>query len=227
MIAGLAGMTAGIALDSECSAETGGPLTAKQALQRLVDGNKRFVQGKTKHAHRGADWRRQLVAGQAPFACLLGCSDSRVPIELVFDQGFGDIFVVRIAGNIASKSAIGSVEYAVAHLHTPLVVVLGHEECGAITATLKWHEHPTKEPAGLETLLSMVEPDLPKVLPGATEKERISAAVEANVRAAMNQLSSLVEAKQALVDKRVALVGGIYDIETGKVNLLQPSIGLS
>ena len=220
-------MTAGIALDSDCSAETSGPLTAQQALQRLLDGNKRFVQGKTKHAHRSADWRRQLVGGQAPFACLLGCSDSRVPIELVFDQGFGDIFVVRIAGNIASRSAIGSIEYAVAHLHTPLVVVLGHEECGAITATLNWHEHPTKEPAGLETLLAMVEPDLPKILPGATEKERISAAVEANVRATMNQLSSLVEAKQILADKRVALVGGIYDIETGKVNLLQPSFGLS
>ena len=195
------------------------PHSRQQALQRLVDGNKRFVQGTTRHAHSGADWRRHLVSGQAPFACLLGCSDSRVLIELVFDQGFGDIFVVRIAGNIASRSAIGSIEYAVAHLRTLLVVVLGHEECGAVTAALNWREHPTPEPAGLETFLEMVLPGLPKTLAGNTEEERVSAAVEANVRASMQQLSSLPESKKALDEKRVALVGGVYDIATGKVNL--------
>src|SRR3954453_23027803 len=129
-------------------------ITATEALTRLRDGNRRFVEA-TAIGNQGH--RASLAAGQEPFAIVLGCSDSRVPVELVFDLGFGDLFVVRVAGNVVANDIIGSLAYAVGHVHTPLVIILGHEGCGAVTAAL---EGPSRlgEPQRLEELLRLIDP---------------------------------------------------------------------
>jgi carbonic anhydrase len=196
------------------------PKTAAEALGRLKDGNERFAIGKTRHAHQGADWRKHLVNTQKPFATILGCSDSRVPIELVFDQGFGDLFVVRVAGNVIAPDVVGSLAYAVEHLATSLIVVMGHEGCGAVTAAVQALIGPTKEPPGIKALLNLIEPGLPTKLPGKTADQKISAAVEANVRWSIKQLAALPEAKKRLADKRVTLRGAVYELTTGRVRFL-------
>ena len=112
------------------------PKDGQEALQRLIEGNDRFAKGTSSHPHESSEWRSRLREEQLPFATIIGCSDSRVPIELLFDQGFGDLFIIRVAGNVVSTDEKGSIAYAVAHLHTPLILVLGHEGCGAVTAAL-------------------------------------------------------------------------------------------
>ena len=119
------------------------PEDAYEALARLKDGNQRFIDEKPHHWHENASWRNHLIKTQKPFATILGCSDSRAPPELIFDAGFGDLFTIRLAGNIIEEDVIGSLQYALAHLHTPLVVVLGHEGCGAVAATLEECITPT------------------------------------------------------------------------------------
>jgi carbonic anhydrase len=195
-------------------------LDAAEALRRLKDGNQRFANGKTRHAHESANWRKQLVGGQRPFATILGCSDSRAPIELVFDQGFGDLFVVRVAGNVIAPDVIGSLGYAVAHLATPLVVVMGHQGCGAVTAAVEALKAPTNELPGIKALLELIEPGLPKTLPGDTPEQQINAAVEANVRWSIKQLARLPQAERVLAAKQVSLVGAVYELATGRVRFL-------
>jgi len=197
------------------------PKDADEALVRLKEGNKRFAEGKTRHAHEGADWRKQLVAGQKPFATILGCSDSRVPIELVFDQGFGDLFVVRVAGNVIAPDVVGSLAYALAHLQTPLVVVMGHEQCGAVTAALQAMAGPTLEPGGIKSLVELIVPGIPKNLAGSSPEQRVNAAVEANVRWSLKQLRQLPGAKTLLEKKQVALHGAVYELSSGRVRLLK------
>jgi carbonic anhydrase len=196
------------------------PKDAAEALARLKEGNQRFADGNTRHAHESADWRKHLVSDQKPFATILGCSDSRVPIELVFDQGFGDLFVVRVAGNVIAPDVIGSLAYAVAHLATPLVVIVGHQGCGAVTAAVEAIKGPTNERPGIKSLVELIEPGLPKSLPGNTSEERINAAVEANVRWSIKQLAILPEAKKAIAAKRVSLLGAVYELTTGRVRFL-------
>ncbi|HVP42414.1 MAG TPA: carbonic anhydrase [Terriglobales bacterium] len=196
------------------------PRDADEALMRLKAGNRRFVDDKPKHAHERASWRGLLVGGQQPFATILGCSDSRVPPELVFDAGFGDLFTIRLAGNIIAEDVIGSLQYAVAHLHTPLVVVLGHEGCGAVTATLEEMLHRNTEPQHIESLIKVIKPGLAKLDLKLEPTALLHAAVEANVRWSMQQLAALPEAQRALQEKRVALVGAVYELTTGKVRFL-------
>jgi carbonic anhydrase len=196
------------------------PRSAQEGLDRLKAGNLRFVEGKTRHAHQSANWRAILRGGQNPFATILGCADSRVPVELVFDQGFGDLFVIRVAGNVISPGVVGSMEYAVAHLRTELLVVLGHERCGAVTAALEAAEQRLKEPPGVQGLLKLIEPGLPKAPPKATAEERLRLAVEANVRWSVKQVAAVPEARKALDDKKVLLVGAVYELTTGKVKFL-------
>ncbi len=197
--------------------------SAQEALERLRAGNRRFVSGAggddalTSHARR-----REVATGQAPFAIILGCSDSRVPAEMVFDQGLGDLFVIRVAGNIAAPSQIGSVEYAAAHYDTPLVVVLGHSQCGAILAALEELQQPeeTLSP-NLRSIVDRVRPSVEGLL--ATELRHdtqalIQQAVRANVRASVNQLrhgSRLLE--QLIQDDRLDVIGAEYSLETGIV----------
>lgn len=192
-----------------------------EALSRLKEGNRRFVSGQVRHAHEAASWREHLRESQQPFATILACSDSRVPPELVFDQGFGDIFVIRVAGNVVATEVLGSLQYALYHLKTPLVVIMGHEACGAVTAAVDAVDHrgPT-EPRFIATLLDAIEPGLkglPVHLKGA---ERVHAAVEANVRWSMRQLAEIPEGKRLLDEKLAMLVGCVYDITTGTVNFL-------
>jgi carbonic anhydrase len=196
------------------------PESAQQALQRLREGNQRFVEGRIRHADQSRTWRHALVADQHPFAIVLGCSDSRVPIELLFDQGFGDLFVIRVAGNVISPDVIGSIGYAVAHLHTRLLMVLGHEGCGAVTAALQSQVGASAESANIEALLRLVSPglrDLPPQLDGAA---RLSAAVEANVRWSMQQVLDTPEAQARQAEGVLKLVGAVYELTTGRVRFL-------
>jgi carbonic anhydrase len=196
------------------------PKDVTEAIDRLKEGNQRFVDGQTRHAHQSADWRKHLVGGQQPFATILGCSDSRAPIELVFDQGFGDLFVVRVAGNVIALDVVGSIEYAVAHLGTPLVVVVGHQGCGAVTAAVEALTKPTDELPAIKALVELIEPGLPKTLPGDSQEQQIEAAVEANVRWSIKQLARVPEVEKMLAAGRLTVLGAVYELSSGRVRFL-------
>jgi len=196
------------------------PKDGVAALERLKAGNSRFAEGKTRHAHEGADWRKQLVGGQKPFATVLGCSDSRVPIELVFDQGFGDLFVVRVAGNVVADDVVGSIAYAALHLRTPLFVVLGHAGCGAVSAAVDTKLKKAKEPERIETLLKLIEPGLRDLDLKLAYPKLVDAAVEANVRWSLRQLTDMPAARQAVQRRECVFAGAVYDLQTGKVRFL-------
>jgi len=196
------------------------PRNAAEGLLRLKTGNRRFMDDQPIHTHENASWRHQLVQEQKPFATILGCSDSRVPPEMIFDVGFGDIFTIRLAGNIIAEDVIGTLQYGVAHLHTPLVVVMGHENCGAVTATVEEMLGKTKELKHIEALLALIRPGLSQLDLKLDHKALLQAAVEANVRWSMQQLIALPEAKRALREKRVTLVGAVYELNTGQVRFL-------
>lgn len=196
------------------------PTNAAQALDWLKEGNLRFSSSRPRHAHEAASWRKHLKAGQQPFATILACSDSRVPPELVFDQGFGELFVIRVAGNIVSTDVLGSLQYAIRHLHTPLVVVVGHECCGAVTAAVDALEGRHKEPRFIAALVAAIEPGLKGLSKDLTGADRVHAAVEANVRWSMRQLAAVAEGKLALKSKKTVLIGAVYEIATGVVRFL-------
>src|SRR5262249_27297167 len=176
--------------------------------------------GKTRTAREGAAWGTRLVEGQKPFAPILGCSDSRAPVELVFDQGFGDLFVVRVAGNVIAEDIIGSIAYAGLHLRTPLFVVMGHAGCGAVAAAVDARLKKAKEPESIEAFLKLIEPGLKDLDPKLAYPELLAAAVEANVRWSLRQLTAIPAARQAVERHQVTLVGAVYDLQTGKVRFL-------
>jgi carbonic anhydrase len=156
---------------------------ARTALAKLRAGNRRFAEGKTLHAHQSNEWRRHLISDQKPIATLLGCSDSRVPPELVFDQGLGDLFVIRVAGNVVAPDVVGSLAYALEHLKTPVVVVLGHRNCGAVTAAVDALSDPNfRDIEPIRGLARLIEPGLRDVNMRLPMEKRVAAAVEANVR---------------------------------------------
>ena len=201
-------------------------ITAAEALARLREGNHRFVTDQAmatlllNHARRSA-----LVAGQEPFAIILGCSDSRVPAELVFDQGLGDLFVIRVAGNIVAPSQVGSVEFAAARFGTRLVVVMGHSQCGAIVATVdELMGRATHESHNLRSIVDLVRPSVEPLLAGSCNHEHadlIADAVRANVRASVAHLrhgSPLLE--QLIQTDGLVVVGAEYSLETGIVEFL-------
>jgi carbonic anhydrase len=196
-------------------------ISAREALQRLQEGNRRFVAGV-----RGTDpltaRRVELAAGQQePFAIILGCSDSRVPAEIVFDQGLGDLFVIRIAGNIVAASQIGSVEFAAAQYHTPLVVVLGHSQCGAILATLEQLTRPTgTQSRNLHAIVDRVRPSVEPLLATDLKHDRaalVQQAVRANVRSSANQLRHGSDLIEQMETEGLLIVGAEYSLETGVV----------
>ncbi len=193
---------------------------AKAALERLIEGNQRFVDGKPLHQHTSSEWRKMTAKEQKPFAAILGCSDSRVPPEVIFDQGLGDLFVVRVAGNIVDTDVSGSLEYAGFHLGTQLFVVLGHEHCGAVTAVLETSEE-TEEPPGLQMLLKRIRPALKNIDPKLPKEKRIADAVEANVRWSMAQLAKVPRHKKVLEEGRIFLVGAVYELDSGRVRVLE------
>jgi carbonic anhydrase len=207
------------AITRGAAADEAVPRNAQEALDRLKAGNERFRTGRMVRHHQGRAWRHALTSEQHPFASVLGCSDSRVPVELVLDQGFGDLFIVRVAGNVVASDILGSLAYALAHVHTPLVVVLGHEGCGAVTAAL---QGPARhgEPQRLEELLHLIEPGLRGLDPGLQGPARLSAAVAANVRWSLRQFAELPAGRRLSADHAILLVGGIYDLESGRVRFL-------
>jgi carbonic anhydrase len=194
--------------------------SADAALARLQAGNERFLSGKMRHPHETGTWRAGLEAAQHPFATVIGCSDSRVPLELLFDQGFGDLFVIRVAGNLVARDEAGSIEYAVVHLHTPLVAVIGHEGCGAVTAALGTHEEIMSEPAELSDLLAAIHVGMPEIPMTLPQSERVARGVEANVRHAMMHLRRIPSLRAAIASGETRVVGGIYNLHDGRVRWL-------
>jgi carbonic anhydrase len=208
-------------------------LTALEALQRLQDGNRRFVSGTPNVDGLSSLTRRaELVGGQQPSAIILGCSDSRVPAEIVFDQGLGDLFVIRVAGNIVAPSQIGSVEFAADRFGTRLVVVLGHSQCGAVLATLEELRRVNGTPSrNMRSIVDRIRPSVQALL--ATELRQdpdalVREAVRANVRVAANQLrhgSQLIEG--LIADDGLMVVGAEYSLETGEVHFFEGLTGAS
>ena len=197
---------------------------ANEALERLREGNRRFVSNvRSDESRYDQSRRRALANGQQPFAIVLGCSDARVPAELVFDQGLGDLFVIRVAGNIVAPSQIGSIEFAATRFGTRLVVVLGHSKCGAILATLDELRQPAeKQSPNLSSIVSRVRPSVESLL--ATDLRHdtdalVQEAVRANVRASVRQLRHGPEILEQLIEREeLRVVGAEYSLETGQVD---------
>lgn len=197
-------------------------INADSVLAELKTGNGRHVAHRYQHPHETVDRMRQLVSGQHPHAEILSCSDSRVPPEIVFDQGLGDLFTVRVAGNVATDTELGSLEYGAEHLHIPLIVVLGHESCGAVTAAVQGGP-----PEGhIATLVNLIKP--------AVEKSRsmsgdpVANAVRANVELVVKQLRTSTPILSELVAHgKLRIVGAVYSIETGAVTWLPEATSIS
>jgi len=199
-------------------------ISARDSLALLRDGNSRFVadiRSRDTLAHRAR--RIELAAGQAPFAAILGCSDSRVPVEIVFDQGLGDLFVIRVAGNIVAPSQIGSVEFAAEQFGTRLVVVLGHSKCGAVGATVEQLRRPKEmQSRNLRSIVDLIRPSVEDLMAGGLGydlDELIGHAVRANIRASVNHLrhgSAIIE--QLIRHDELLVVGAEYSLETGVVD---------
>lgn len=208
-------------------------ISAHEALGRLREGNKRFV---SDSGHGGGpatrSRRRELVGGQQPHAIILGCSDSRVPAEIIFDQGLGDLFVIRVAGNIIAPSLVGSVEFAAERFGTRLVVVLGHTECGAVLATLEDLERPAENRSpNLRSIVDRIRPSVEPLLesdPQHDRSELVHHAVRANIRASASQLRHGSEILERLVQEDgLMVVGAEYSLHTGIVDFFDgtPAIG--
>jgi carbonic anhydrase len=194
--------------------------TADEALARLVAGNDRFVAGHARFSTVQKELLEDLAKGQSPYATIIGCSDSRVPPELLFDAGFGELFIVRIAGNVISPEVMGSIQYAALHLQTPLFVVLGHEGCGAVQAALAAVTEGARERERIALLLERITPGLGAVDLALPAEQRLDAAVEANVRWSMQQLLETPEAKLRVAEGVLKLVGAVYELTTGRVRFL-------
>ncbi len=198
-------------------------ISARDALERLREGNRRFVSGVRSVDTLSSPMRRdELIGGQAPFAIILGCSDSRVPAEMVFDQGLGDLFVIRVAGNVVAPSQVGSVEFAAERFSTQLVVVLGHSNCGAIEATLEELGRPSGDQSpNLRSIVGRVRPAVAPLL--ETDLARspdalLKHAVKANIRASANHLRHGSQILEQLIHQgRLIVVGAEYSLETGEV----------
>lgn len=204
-------------------------ISAEKALARLKQGNQSFVAGNSEIEAMSSEKRRnKLVEGQEPFAVILGCSDSRAPAEIIFNQGLGDLFVIRVAGNVVAPSQVGSVEFAVEKFGTPLVVVLGHSNCGAIHATLEQLEKPfEKQSVNLRSIVNRIRPSVQPLLEvhghshtdGPPDPELVRQAVRANILASVANLANGSQILEEMVQQgRVKIVGAEYSLETGAVD---------
>ena len=203
-------------------------IPAQEALERLREGNQRFVSDIRDSDTLGQTRRSQVAASQEPFAIILGCADSRVPAELVFDQGLGDLFVIRVAGNIVAPSQIGSIEFAAERFGTRLVVVLGHSSCGAVQATLEELERPSENRSpNLSSIVGRISPSVEGLLRGPLKGDPealLDEAVKENIRASVRQLRNGSEIlEQLLQDDGLMIVGAEYCLEAGVVQFLEDS----
>lgn len=193
-------------------------ITPDAALQRLMDGNQRFTRQKRTYPHQGLKDLKTVATAQHPFVTLLSCADSRVPGEIVFDQGVGDVFDVRVAGNVVTPEVLGSVEYAAVLLKTPLIMVLGHERCGAVTAAVAGEALPGQ----IGAFVKAIQPALATLKYDSSElAQQIDQAVSVNVKYQVEELkrnSSLLS--QLVSEQKLKIVGGRYDLDTGSVTLI-------
>jgi carbonic anhydrase len=189
-------------------------MTPEQALQQLIDGNGRFVKRQRKNPNQTFTRLIEVAKGQKPFASILGCADSRVPSEIIFDQGFGDLFVCRVAGNIATPEETGSLEFGSVVLGSKVIMVLGHKRCGAVEATVKGAQVPGQ----IATLLAAIKPGIESVKnqPG----DKLENACKANVASQIEKLKTSPLLSQLIAEKKLVLVGGYYDLDTGRVTLI-------
>ncbi len=217
-VSGLA-VAAALTMPFTVFASGDGPgVTPDEALKKLMDGNKRFVEGKIAIENCGIERRQELTKGQNPFAIILGCSDSRVPPEHVFDQELGDIFIVRVAGNVADTIEIGSVEYAAEHLHVPLVVVMGHRSCGAVKATVAGG----KPEGNIGAIVKKITPAVNSAKKRAKEGDALlNAAIDDNAKLTAKTLTDKSAILKHLVESgKLKIVAGVYDLASGKVEML-------
>jgi len=188
--------------------------------EKLLEGNKRFVSGNLAKKDFSLEKRKELLKGQKPYAVVVGCSDSRVPPEIIFDQGLGDIFVIRVAGNVLDPVSLGSIEYAVEHLKTPLIVILGHTRCGAVHATI--HSHGKAE-GNLKAIVEKIMPAVSKAKRVAkSEEDLLNKAIEENVKLQkefMLRNSKII--KEYVKANKVQIVMAIYDLETGELKIIK------
>ena len=199
-------------------------ILASEALKRLQEGNQRFLSGiHSEHPLVKPMQKSLIIGGQAPIAIILGCSDARVPAEIVFDQNLGDLFVIRVAGNIVAPSQIGSVEFAAEKFGTPLVIVLGHSMCGAVMATIDDLEHPSNDNSS--NMLSIVNRIRPTIEPlfetelGKRPEQLLESAIRANILASTNQLRHGSPMLERLVQQdKLTIIGAEYSLKTGKVD---------
>jgi carbonic anhydrase len=194
-------------------------IAAEQGLQKLIAGNQRFMRGQANFPTVCKETLADLAREQKPFATILGCSDSRVPPELIFDANFGELFIVRVAGNVISPEVMGSLQYAGAHLLTPLFVVLGHAGCGAVKAALEYKLNGVQLRSRIQILVNNILPGLPEFDGQSSHEGKLASAIEANVRWSMHQLLETPEGQNGL-KMGVKLVGAVYDITTGQVRFL-------
>jgi len=194
--------------------------TADDVLARLVEGNARFVRGDARFPTVQKEVLAELAKGQRPYATILGCSDSRVPPELIFDAGFGELFIVRVAGNVISPEVMGTFQYAAVYLRTPLFVVMGHDGCGAVEAALDVTHNGAVMPSRIALLMENIVPGLRDLPSGLSADDQLAAAVEANVRWSIHQILETPEAKARAAEGVMRLVGAVYELETGRVRFL-------
>jgi carbonic anhydrase len=202
------------------TALAGGAPDAQHAIELLIEGNRRFATGHPTHPHESQEWRESLTSGQHPYAVILGCSDSRVSPEVVFDEGLGELFVVREAGHVADDDTLGSIEYAVEHLHVPLIVVLGHQSCGAVAAAVGavLRDEPVEG-----HILRLVDDIAPAVVETHAESERfLDEAVHANIRQVVRRLRTCGPILRTHEQRgEVRVVGAYYPLQTGIVQWLE------
>jgi len=194
--------------------------SAAAVLARLLEGNQRFMRGEAQNAKFCKETLAQLATGQKPHATILGCSDSRVAPEVIFDAALGELFVIRVAGNVMSPEVMGSIQYAAAHLGTLLFMVLGHEGCGAVHAALDAIHDGVQHRSRIAKLVEGIIPGVSGVSKDLAPDDQLQRAVEANVRWSMHQLMATPEAKIRTDEGKLMLVGAVYELATGRVRLL-------
>ena len=196
-------------------------VSADEAMQRLIAGNERFYNGDVHLPTSAREVLLELRHQQRPFATILGCSDSRVPPEIVFDSGLGELFVIRVAGNVFSQEIAASLQYAGAHLRTQLFVVLGHEGCGAVNAALLTRDRGSQHRSRIQLLVDTILPGLPLFDPALSPTERTAQAVEANIRWTVNQILETPEAQLRQAEGHMRIVGALFELSTGRVRFLE------
>lgn len=193
----------------------------EEALRQLKTGNARFFGGLARRPELSAAERRAQILGQTPFAVILACSDSRVPTEIVFDQGLGTLFITRVAGNVVEAGTTGSIEYAVNHLKTHIVVVLGHEGCGAVKAALLPAADRARETPSIQALLNLIVPSISKIPKLRDEKAKMREAVVANVRQQVFNIKKEPAIQKAIASNKISVVGAYYEITSGAVDFFE------